>query len=345
MTEDHRPSYSPFAIGLLAVALALLAACDMARFAAGSTIGVIERGAPAMQRVGDTDLAAEAIPASIGTMEAVMEVVPDDPRIRILLARSYASYGFGFLVDEMEAAYYNDDEQRGEHYRARASMAFLRAKEITLGTLTLWEDDDGGAEGAMSRGVVAWTEYLQQFDDAEDYGPALFWGAYAWAQYIGVNRDDVNALADLPYVNAMADHVLALDETFMGHAPHALKAGLVGTAPVQFGGRPDEARREFDAAIAATERHNFMYIVMQARIVGIAIQDRAFYRTLLEEVLEGDPGIDPDNRLLNLLAKRRAERYLAEIDMLFEPEGTPRDEGEGEPAAAEAPAAAADSAP
>jgi hypothetical protein len=43
------------------------------------------------------------------------------------------------------------------------------------------------------------------------------------------------------------------------------------------------------------------------------------YRRLLEEVLAaGD--VDPDNRLSNQLAKRRARRYLAQIDELFLPE-------------------------
>jgi hypothetical protein len=138
-----------------------------------------------------------------------------------------------------------------------------------------------------------------------------------------LNRDDVNALADLPFVNALADRAYVLDHTFMGHAPHALRAGLVGTAPAQLGGRPDEAKRELETAIAATGGKNLMYLVLEARLVAVALQDRALYKRLLTTVIDAPTDLDIDQRLLNQLAKRRAVRYLAEIDLLFEPEQPP----------------------
>jgi hypothetical protein len=310
----------PRALPLLLVAAALSAGCDMANFAAGSTVRVIERGSPAVQEWEDPDLAEEAIPGSIGTMEAVLYIRPDDTTLRPLLARSYASYAFGFLQDRMEAALANDDETTAEHYRWRASSAYQRAKALGLGTLTLYEDDNDGAEGAVRRGIEAWTRYLENFDD-EDQVPALFWLCYAWGQWIGLNRDNMDALADLPFVNALADRILEINPAYMDHAPRALHAGLIGTAPEALGGRPRDAQHEFDDAIRRTGRHNLMYLVMEARIVAIAIQDRALYQRLLTEVIEaGD--VEPTQRLSNALAKRRATRYLAEIDMLFEPAGT-----------------------
>ncbi|HEX6767634.1 MAG TPA: TRAP transporter TatT component family protein, partial [Polyangiaceae bacterium] len=166
-------------------------------------------------------------------------------------------------------------------------------------------------------------DYLKKFDDAEDHVPTLFWAAYAWARYIGLNRDDMNALADLPLVNALADRVFTLDHTFMGYAPHALRAGLIGTAPAQLGGRPADAKKEFEAAIAGTGGKNLMYHVVEAQIVAVALQDRALYKSLLTTVIEAPTDLNPDERLLNQLAKRRAARYLAQIDQLFEPETPP----------------------
>jgi hypothetical protein len=185
--------------------------------------------------------------------------------------------------------------------------------------MSMWEPDDGGVEGHLRRGVDAWREYLQHFDEPEQAGQ-LFWAAYSWARYIGLHRDDVSALADLPFVVALAERVKQLDHTYNMYAPHALLGGLQGSAPAQVGGRPDLARQEFDTAIQATERKNLIYMVMEARIVAVALQDRALYRRLLEEVINaGD--VDPNNRLSNQIAKRRAIRYLAQIDELFEPEG------------------------
>jgi TRAP transporter T-component len=307
--------------GLAAVVvLSLLSAGCLTDLAAGSTVKIIGRASPSIARFEDPDLAEEAIPGSIGTMEGLLEIRPDDTNLRTILARSYASYGFGFLEDRMEQAIAKDDEAAAEHYRRRAGMAFTRARELALGNLTIWEDDGGGAKGHIQQGLAAWNEYLNQFDDAKDHAPTLFWAAYAWIRYIGLNRDDVNALADLPFVNALADRVYALDPTFMGNAPQALRAGLMGSPPAQLGGRPKEAKQEFDAAIAATGGKNLMYMVMEARIVAVALQDRALYKKLLTTVIDAPVDLDVDQRLSNQLAKRRATRYLAEVDQLFEPE-------------------------
>jgi hypothetical protein len=316
----------------------------LTNIAAGSTVRVIGRASPAMARFEDPELAEQAIPSSIGTMEGLLEIRPDDTNLRAMLARTYASYGFGFLEDRMEEAASKDDEVNAERYRRRAAMAYRRARELALGNLSLWDDRGGGAEEQIKKGLSAWTEYLQRFDDAGDHVPSLFWAAYAWIRYIGLNRDDVTALADLPFVGALADHVYGLDRTFMGHAPQALRGGLWGTPPVQLGGRPTEAKQEFEAAITATGRKNLMYLVLEARIVAVALQDRALYKRLLTEVLEAPSDLDVNQRLSNQLAKRRAERYLAETDQLFEPE-PPAPESPPPPAPPEAPPAAPAAAP
>jgi hypothetical protein len=305
--------------GLLALAL-LSSGCEnfLAGFAAGSTVRVVSRGSVGLQRAADPAMAEAAIPGSLSTLEALLVIKPDSEPLHETMARSYASYGFGFMEDHMEAAQAADDEPHVEYYRARSTAAYLRARQLSFEMLSIWEPDDGGVEGAIHRGLDAWRRYLAQFDQQSE-GGIMFWGAYSWARYIGLHRDDPNALADLPYVVAMADRAKALDHTYNGFAPHGLVGGLASAAPAAMGGRPDIGRQEFDAAIAATQRHNLMYLVMEARIVAVPLQDRALFRSLLQEVINaGD--VDADLRLNNVLAKRRAFRYLAQIDELFGPD-------------------------
>ena len=64
-----------------------------------------------------------------------------------------------------------------------------------------------------------------------------------------------------------------MSSTYNGHAPHVLLAGLVGSPPRQMGGRPDLARDAFEHAIDLTHRQNLMYLVLEARIVAVALQD------------------------------------------------------------------------
>lgn len=301
--------------------------CDVAAFAAGSTIQVVRRASPSIQRYRDPDLAEEAIPGSLGTMEGLLEIQTTDSTLRMMVARSYASYGFGFLEDHMEEAEFRGaEEEEIEHWRFRASAAYLRAREVAIAALDHAYQGQGGLMATQGRGLQSFTEHVSHFTDRENHAPLLFWAAYSWARWIGLHRDDVDAIADLPYVRVLADRVMALDPTYMDHAPLALRAGLIGSAPEQLGGRPAEAKELFDRAIQLTGRRNMMYLVIQARICAIALQDRALYQSLLTEVNEFDADSVPDSRLQNLLAQRRARRYLQEIDNFFEPEGTTDEE-------------------
>ncbi len=316
--------------GLLAAAVFVGQVGCMQRLAANSTVGIMGRAAPAVQTFADPALAEEAIPYSIAQSEGLALVIPDNVPLRVSLLRTYGSYGFGFLEDRMEQAEVDDDEARIEYYRNRASLTYQRARQIAFETMTLEEDADGGAEGAYRRGIDAWKSYLQRFDDDEQTA-LVFWTGYAMARYINLNKDNPDALADLPFAIACFERSMQLDHTFNNYAPHVAMAGYYARASESLGGQPADSRREFEAAINATQRHFLTYLVMEARFYAVMVQDRALFRRLLEEVINaGD--VMPEQRLANQLAKRRARRYLAQIDDLFGPE-EPAAEGAATPAA------------
>jgi len=316
------PRASSFALVAHALIASVVASGCLTNLATGTTVHVMRLASPAIGRFNDPQLAEDAIPGGISQMEGLLVLRPDDAELHESLARAYSSFAFGFVVDHMEEAEQlgtPEGDERAEQYRQRALRLFGRAKEVGFEQMTLWEDDDGGAAGAMRRGIDSWNAYLARFDD-RDQAPMLLWTAYAWAQVISLNRSDMDAVADLSFATALIEHVVHLDPTVNNYAPHGLRGGLIGGLPRLLGGQPEEARREFDRAIGATHRHNFMYIVMEARIVAVALQDRALYRRLLEEVLHGNAGVVLDWRLSNLLAQKRAQRYLAQLDDLIPPE-------------------------
>ena len=324
--------------GLLTAALFVGQVGCMERLAANSTVRIMGRASPAVQTFADPYLAEEAIPYSIAQSEGLALVLPDSVPLRVSLLRTYGSYGFGFLEDRMEQAEVDDDEARIEHYRTRASLTYQRARQIGFETMTLEESGDGGAEGAYHRGIDAWKSYLQRFDDDEQ-APIVFWTGYAIARYINLNKDNPDALADLPFAVACFERSMQLDHTFNNYAPHVAMAGYYARASESLGGQPADARREFEAAINATHRQFLTYLVMYARFYAVMVQDRALYRSLLEEVINaGD--VMPEQRLANVIAKRRARRYLAQIDDLFgpeEPAAQSGSEGAAQPAGEAAP--------
>lgn len=309
------------ALVLAAVPASLpLFACDTGAFAAASTIGVMRRASPALGRLRDPEFAEGALPASISQMEGVSELQPTDIPLHILMARAYVSYGFGFMEDHLEIAEHDGTEEEVEHWRERASLAYLRAREIAIHGLDLRHPEDGGLLASEHQGFEAFQEHLLRFTDPEQDAPLLLFATYAWARYIGLHRDDMNAIADLAFVQAMSERVLAINEAYFDYAPIALHGGLIGSRPAALGGQPDQARTEIERAIQLTQRRNMMYLVTEAQIVAVALQDRALFRSLLEEVIHFDVDSNPDGRLQNIIAQRRARRWLSRIDELFDPD-------------------------
>ncbi len=326
-----------FALALLAVPACIpLLACDTGQFAASSTVGVMRRAAPSASRYRDPDLAEAAMPASMGQMEGLLELIPGDMVLRGLMGRSYVSFGYAFMEEHMEVAELAGTEEEIDHWRNRATLAYIRAREVTLEGLDQRYPQDGGLVATQHTGLEAFVNHLNLYTNVETDMPLLMFATYAWARYIGLHRDDMNAIADLPYVTAMSDRLLELDPTYLDYAPQALHAGLIGSAPQALGGRPADARIELEHVIELSHRQNLLYFMTEAQICAISLQDRALYRSLLEEILAFDLDSVPDQRLANTVAQRRARRWLDRIDEFFEPEGMDSSSADGETSGGEA---------
>lgn len=350
---NHRAARS---LGLVLALVSLPASlplfgCDAGVFAANTTIGVMRRASPGVQRMRDPEILRAAFPASIQQGEGLLEIKPDDAALRELLGRSYASFGYAFLEDDYEVAMLEGelDEEELEFLRDRASRAYLRGREVAVGGLDMAHSEGDGLLSVTSQGLEGFTSYLQHY--GRDQAPLLFWATYNWIRWISLHRDDVGAIADLPYVTAMADRVLELEPGYMDHAPVALRAGLRAAVPPQLGGRPDEARVALEQAIELTGRRNLLYLVTLAQLVAVPLQDRALFESALNEVINFDVDSYEEQRIPNLLAQRRARRYLSQIDDLIPPPLEGEDEvpaeeptaEEGEPTAAPADATSSSS--
>jgi predicted anti-sigma-YlaC factor YlaD len=73
----------------------------------------------------------------------------------------------------------------------------------------------------------------------------------------------------------------------------------------------------FDRAVALSEGLDAAPYVALATGVTVVEEDRAGFRELLETAIAIDPDEDTSNRLLNLIAQKRARSLLDHIDDLF----------------------------
>ncbi len=347
MKKIHLQKVLGIVLAVASIPAALpLFGCDLQLTAASTTVSVTRRASPGVNYMRDPDTAEEAIPAALQQMEGLLYLLPDDATLTASAARTYSSFGYGFLEDRMEQAEFDGaDEEVIEHWRTRSSLSYERAREVAIAWLDRRHPEGGGILAVQRQGLDAFTAHIARFE-GEEQAIVLFWAAYSWARYISLHRDDMNAIADVAYVSVIADRVYAIAPTYFDHAPAALRAGLMAAAPPALGGRPADARVEIDRAIEATGRRNLLFLVTEARLIAIPLQDRALYQSLLDEVIAFDVNSYPEQRLPNLLAQRRARRYLQEIDNFFDAAEEPAEgeaggeaDAEAETSGGEAPAA------
>jgi hypothetical protein len=299
------------AAGLAApLAVLLSLGCDTTRLAANSTAGVFERAAPAVEGYWDYRTAGDAMPANLMQLEGLARVVPENDAILMQLIKVYVAYAYGWIEDRAEDLQLAGDLEAAELERVRARQMYLRARDVGKHAISL---DHDGLESALSEGLEGFEAYLDREFEDSDEAPILFWTGYAWGSFINLSLNDISAVSDLGYAKALVARSVELDPTYFN------SAGLtfLGVASsVELSGDLDAARALFERALTQTERHSLIVQVNMARFYAVRTQDRELYVTLLQEVLDAG-NVNPQARLNNEIAKRRAKRYLEEVDERF----------------------------
>jgi len=288
----------------------LLVGCDITKITANGTSELFRRGAPGFEQHFDYELAGEALPGNIMQMEGLLRIVPENEIIVMNAVRLYSSYSFGWLEDEIEVLRMEHHHAEADRLTTRVRYLYLRAHELAKHYLAL---DHEGFEEKYQEGLEPFRAWLQEeFDDEED-AEGLLWAGYTWGSYINASKNDMVAVADLPFAEALVARSVELDPTEFNGAGLTFQAVVATTAP---GGNLDEAEALWNRAIEVTERRNLLTLCTMAKAYAVRRGDRELFVSLLREVLEaGD--IFPEARLTNMIAKHRAERYLRQVDELF----------------------------
>jgi hypothetical protein len=149
--------------------------------------------------------------------------------------------------------------------------------------------------------------------------PYLYWTAAAWGLRISLSKDDPEAVADQPLVEALIDRALALDEDYDHGAIHGFLITYEMSRPG--GGSREESerrsRRHLERALELSRGQLASPLVSFAETVSVLKQDRAEFERLLERALAIDVAARPEWRLANLVMQRRARWLLARVDFLF----------------------------
>lgn len=287
----------------LATAVIGLAAGGCRQMMVDRQVQSVRTAAPAFQTVGDFEVARVMAYSSLGNYEGQHRLAPNNADALFLLTRGWASAGFSFIEDDWESALDAGDDEAAEENRTRARGAYARAVFYGLELLELKVQDFQLAHVNPAK-LKAWLG---------NFGPgdvdSLYWTGFAWLAHVGVSRDIPAITAEAGIGVALLERVIELDETFAHGMAHTALGAWYGRAA---GSELDKSRRHFERALQLNGRRMLMTQFQFARTYYCSKQDKDGYVRLLTEVVNaGDPM--PEHRLSNVVAQRRAKRYLSEV--------------------------------
>jgi hypothetical protein len=277
----------------------------------------------ALDSVGDYEVARSVALAGIGQVEGMHLLAPDNADGLFMVTKAWFGLGYAFIEDDMEVAEDHGDDALVEYDRKRARMAYDRAVSSAL---QLLGQTAPGFDDAK-KSAKSLNKWLQENFTSKDDAVNLFWTASAWLSRINVMKSDEqegSAFIAEAYVGAaMLERAYALDPTGENYQIMMAMAGYHARAPMF--GEMDQGKAMFDTVMAKTEGKALMVPLTYAVRYACVIGDGALYKQLIDKVLTA-PDVDPQLRLQNAIAKRRAARWLGRRRVKdacgFDPEAT-----------------------
>lgn len=241
----------------------------------------------------DPALIESGVPAYLLAIDGLISQHPDNIALLSGGAQLFAFYGSRFVTPE-----------RAVTLTAKARRYGNRAICLAHEPACRWADAD-------------YTQFVAQLEavDKKDIGP-LYSYAVAWLAQLEATSEDWTAVAELPWVEAVLERALALDETYEDGQLHAYLGILNCLRPPALGGKPDVARDHFERAIELSGGRDLSIKVEYARRYARLVFDQELHDRLLTEVLDA-PVDAPGKTLFNVLAKQEAETLLASSKEYF----------------------------
>ena len=309
MTRTHHAT--PVRLAAAALALTALTGCSLRSMAVNAVMPTLANPAVYLSEE-DPEVVRAALPFLLKTIESILDADPARQDALLFANTGFLLYANAFLQADAALAEW-DDYERASELNERARRMYLRARDYGLRNLEV--DHPGIAARLRDDPESAAAVFA-----AEDVERLYYLGG-AWMLAIAVGLDRPALVADLPAARALLDRALALDEDFDRGALHAAFITLesVGEA---MGGSHARARDHFARAVELSDGQDAGPYLSLATGVAVAEENRGEFQELLETAIAIDPDEEPSNRLLNVIAQKRARVLLDHIDdLFFEPLG------------------------
>jgi hypothetical protein len=131
---------------------------------------------------------------------------------------------------------------------------------------------------------------------------------------LSTDKQDFMLMAELRFAGQLVQRVVELDEAYDGGSAHQFLVSYEGGRP---GGNRDTARAHYQRALELSGGGRAGVHLALAEAVAVPEQDAAAFRRLIDAALAVDLDAQPDQRVANAIAQRRAHWLLTQIPELF----------------------------
>jgi predicted anti-sigma-YlaC factor YlaD len=285
-----------------------LGAGCLKKIALGSVADSLSASGNGYARDDDPELVRDSIPVIIKLMEQIHDALPKHRDLTVALTRTTTSYGVAFIAEDADRLE-DKDVAAARVVRARAKRMFLRGRGYGLEAL---EQSVPGIRAALEGNDRDKRRAMIDKTKKEDV-PALYWLGAAWGEAIANAKDDMGLVGELPIVVELMKRALVLDESYDEGAIHEF---FITWDASQGEGR-QAAKKHLERALELSKNKKLSPLVTYAEAVCVDAQDKKEFVRLLNKVLAFDVDSDPDHRLVNILAQRRARWLMSRIPDLF----------------------------
>jgi predicted anti-sigma-YlaC factor YlaD len=287
----------------------LLSGCAINRMAVNMAGNALAKSGTTFTSDDDPELVGAAIPFGLKLYEGLLAESPKHTGLLLAAAQGFTEYSYVFVDAQIDEAR-GESLEKADALRNRARKLYIRAYKYGMRGLEVRHKGfgaelDNDAEAALKK------------TNRRDV-PLLYWTAAARGLTISLSKDSPELIAELPLVETIVRRVAELDE---GFGAGAVPEFLITLEASRSGVKPEEQqkamRQYFKRALELSKHKRASTYVSFAENACIPARDPVEFKAMLEQALAVDPEADPDNRLANIVARRRALWLLAHIDELF----------------------------
>jgi tetratricopeptide (TPR) repeat protein len=282
---------------VISISILFTAACLPSKPARVAAVAyTAEDVAKAAAKQSDPAVVRAGTPAYLMLLDGLVEASPDNARLLLAGCQAYSTYA-SLLTAEAD--------------QTKTAVLYARARDYGFRALSTGAD----LRRALSGTLPEFSLMLQRFGKADV--PALFCAASSWAKWTAANLDNLEALAELPLLEATMERVLELDQSYSYGSPHLLLGTYLAAKPAILGGDMTKAKEHFDRALAFADGKFLTAKVLYAKYYLRRTQNRDLFVQTLEEVLKAPADTVSELTLSNVMAKEQAKELLEKTDDYF----------------------------